>query len=96
MDRASALKEKVMANRANPIVLAQKVYDDRKEAEHKAWKSLAAYKFEMFGYWCAIWVHANKSIGDSGGVREPNPWSDLVKIAKNCPKAKLAAKKVGL
>lgn len=26
-----------------------------KDAEEKAWKSF--YKFQMFGYWAAIWVH---------------------------------------
>lgn len=29
------------------------------EAERKAWDALARYKFWMFGYWAAIWVHLN-------------------------------------
>ncbi len=48
------------------------------EAESKAWEALARYKFHMFGYWAAIWVHLNKI---SGGKR-PNPWKKLVGIAK--------------
>ncbi len=31
------------------------------EAEAKAWAALANYKFMMFGYWAAIWVHLNSS-----------------------------------
>lgn len=48
------------------------------EAEEKAWDSLARYKFQMFGYWAAIWVHLNKI----SNARRPNPWKDLVDIAK--------------
>lgn len=47
------------------------------EAEHKAWNSLSRYKFQMFGYWAAIWVHLNR-IGD---CRQPNPWAELVRLA---------------
>ena len=49
------------------------------EAETKAWDSLARYKFQMFGYWAAIWVHLNKI----GGFKRPNPWRELVKQAKS-------------
>lgn len=48
------------------------------EAESKAWDSLARYKFQMFGYWAAIWVHLNKL----SGRNEPNPWHSLVKQAR--------------
>ena len=48
------------------------------EAEAKAWDSLARYKFQMFGYWAAIWVHLNHI----GGYKRPNPWRDLVKQAR--------------
>ncbi len=47
-------------------------------AERKAWDALARYKFMMFGYWAAIWVHLNRI---SGQKRE-NPWRDLVREAK--------------
>lgn len=49
-----------------------------KEAEAKAHKALAGYKFQMFGYWAAIWVHLNKI----GGFRKPNPFSAYVKQAQ--------------
>lgn len=45
------------------------------EAERKANDSLKRYKFLMFGYWAAIWVHINR-IGD---FKKPNPWSKIVK-----------------
>ena len=48
------------------------------EAEQKAWDSLSRYKFQMFGYWAAIWVHLNRI----GGFRRNNPFTDIVKLAK--------------
>lgn len=48
------------------------------EAEEKAWNALARYKFMMFGYWAAIWVHLNNLSGE----RRPNPWKKVVAIAK--------------
>lgn len=47
-------------------------------AEAKAWDSLARYKFQMFGYWSAIWVHLNRV----GEFKRPNPWADLVHVAR--------------
>lgn len=46
-------------------------------AEAKAWDALGRYKFQMFGYWAAIWVHLNRI----GGFKRPSPWRDLVKQA---------------
>jgi len=51
---------------------------DLNEAERKAWDSLAKYKFMMFGYWAAIWVHQNRI----SGARRPNPWISLVRRAR--------------
>jgi hypothetical protein len=48
------------------------------EAEKKAWTSLARYKFWMFGYWAAIWVHLNRISGEN----RSNPWGDLVRLAR--------------
>ena len=48
------------------------------EAEAKAWVSLARYRFQMFGYWAAIWVHLNRI----GGFGRSNPWASLVSDAK--------------
>lgn len=47
-------------------------------AEAKAHKSLARYKFQMFGYWAAIWVHLNKI----GEFKKPNPFAVYVKQAR--------------
>ncbi|KKN62612.1 hypothetical protein LCGC14_0510230 [marine sediment metagenome] len=49
------------------------------EAEKKAWKSLARYKFQMFGYWAAIWVHLNRI----GHFKRPNPFRNLVILASD-------------
>lgn len=48
------------------------------EAETKAWDALARYKFLMFGYWAAIWVHLNRI----SGLKKPNPWRQLVQVAR--------------
>lgn len=50
----------------------------RKEAEIKAWQSLARYKFMMFGYWAAKWTDYNRLCPKP----LPNPFSELVKKAK--------------
>jgi hypothetical protein len=47
-------------------------------AEQKAWDSLARYKFTMYGYWAAIWVHLNRI----GHCNRPNPWAGLVRSAR--------------
>lgn len=49
------------------------------EAEEKAWDALSRYKPMMFGYWCAIWTHLNRI----SGQKRPNPWRQLVQMAKN-------------
>ena len=50
----------------------------KQEAYESAIDSLARYKFMMFGYWAAIWVHLNQ-IDDN---KEPNPFRDLVQKAR--------------
>ena len=50
-----------------------------REAETKAWDSLARYKFQMFGYWAAIWVHLNR-LRDKPAK---NPFAAIVKAARN-------------
>jgi hypothetical protein len=47
-------------------------------AERKAWDALSRYKFQMFGYWAAIWVHLNRI----AKAKRPNPWIELVKHAR--------------
>ncbi len=48
------------------------------EAERKAIDALARYKFWMFGYWAAIWVHLNRL----RAVPQPNPFKPLVQAAR--------------
>lgn len=55
-----------------------KLLKELDEAEHKAWDALSRYKFQMFGYWAAIWVHLNRI----GGFNKPNPWRNIVKMAR--------------
>lgn len=62
-----------LLNWANTSIL-----DALHEAEVKAWNSLSRYKFSMFGYWSGIWVHLNRISGE----RFPNPWKNLVDIAR--------------
>lgn len=55
-----------------------------KEQEIKAWRSLAGYKFWMFGYHCGQWVSLNKFLSN----KQTNPFRVLVQIAKNQVKRK--------
>jgi hypothetical protein len=53
------------------------------EAERKAWDSLARYKFQMFGYWAAIFVHLNRLLADVCNTKpRPNPWAYVVRVAQ--------------
>lgn len=61
------------------------------EAQKKAWDSLARYKFQMFGYWAAIWVHLNRI----GGFKRPNPWKGLVKTARIQPRENVDTRRQG-
>lgn len=56
----------------------EKLLIEMDEAEVKAWDALARYKFWMFGYWAAIWVHLNRI----SGLKKPNPWRTLVDMAR--------------
>ena len=66
----------------NPIDVAmatrERIEQDLNEAEEKAHKNLALYKFMNFGYWAAIWTHLNRV----GNFHRPNPFSDYVKLAR--------------
>lgn len=54
------------------------IEQERDEAEKKAIDALARYKFQMFGYWAAIWVHMNRLCAE----RKPNPFRAIVKSAR--------------
>lgn len=47
------------------------------EAERKAHDALGRYKFMMFGYWAAVWVHLNHI----GKLKKPNPFKPYVEMA---------------
>ncbi|SRR5258707_767067 len=56
----------------------ERLLDAMDEAEKKAIDSLTRYKFHMFGYWSAIWVHLNH-LSD---LRKPNPFRAVVLTAR--------------
>lgn len=60
------------------LTLAHDLQTDLDQAEAKAWDALARYKFMMFGYWAAIWVHQNRV----GRFKRQNPWKALVTLAR--------------
>ena len=60
------------------MVATQSLFDALDEAERKGWDSLSRYKFQMFGYWAAIWVHLNRI----AGTKRKNPWKSLVRSAR--------------
>jgi hypothetical protein len=62
----------------HPVQIATRVTCEIDEAEKKAWDALSRYKFQMFGYWAAIWVHLNRISGEN----RPNPWKKIVVIAR--------------
>jgi hypothetical protein len=63
------------------MITDQKLIAELDEAEVKAWDALSRYKFQMFGYWAAIWVHLNRISGE----KRPNPWKPLVLAARKNP-----------
>lgn len=51
-------------------------------AESQAFAALSRYKFIMFGYWAALWVHLNRI----SNLRRPNPFKELVSLARGISK----------
>lgn len=51
---------------------------ERDEAGIKAIDALARYKFMMFGYWAAVWVHLNRLCPS----RSPSPFKTIVQAAR--------------
>ena len=58
--------------------MVDRLRQEMKEAEIKAWEALSGYKFIMFGYHASRWVNYNKLL-DTG---QPNPFISLVKLAR--------------
>ena len=63
---------------SGPTRSAAELAHELDAAERRAWDSLGRYKFWMFGYHAAIWVHLNRI----GHFKRPNPWRDLVMVAR--------------
>jgi hypothetical protein len=59
-------------------VIDSRLEAELEDAEKKAIQALGRYKFQMFGYWAAIWVHLNRI----GGFKRPNPFKSLVAQAR--------------
>ena len=53
--------------------------EHKQEAYERAIDSLSRYKFMLFGYWAAIWVHLNQIDAN----KEPNPFRQLVEKARD-------------
>lgn len=54
------------------------IKEAKTEAKYKAIDALSRYKFVMFGYWAAVWVHLNKL----DNKKEANPFRYLVSEAR--------------
>lgn len=50
----------------------------RDDAAAKAIDALSRYKFAMFGYWAAIWVHLNRICP----AKQPSPFRHIVAAAR--------------
>lgn len=70
-----------MSAEADAALVVIQVLEKRDQAELKAWKSLAGYKFYMFGYWAAAWVKYNALLPKD--AKRPSPFSDLVHDARD-------------
>src|SRR5690349_2413107 len=75
----------IPANPAEPDPFDVRIKDKMLEAEMKAWDALSRYKFLMFGYWAAIWVHYNKLLPK----KQESPFRSIVRFAKNYLKQNL-------
>ena len=60
------------------IYALEEVKRDMDRAQEQAWRSLARYKFWMFGYHAAKWVTLNHVLPQP----RPNPFTELVKLAR--------------
>jgi hypothetical protein len=61
------------------LLLKRSPESERDEAARKAIDSLARYKFMMFGYWAAVWVHMNRL----AATKTASPFQDIVRAARN-------------
>ncbi|RWK12499.1 hypothetical protein [Mesorhizobium sp.] len=69
---------KPLSDRFKLDALIDDLADDLKALREGRISVRDVYKFQMFGYWAAIWVHLNRI----GEFKRNNPWRDLVKEAR--------------
>lgn len=81
-DLGKAVLENAHKEEAEKFAAREAIKAARREAEAKAIDALARYKFQMFGYWAACWVHANSMAKAAGMEVEPSPFWALVKLAE--------------
>lgn len=62
---------------------AELIDHERDVARDKAIGALAGYKFMMFGYWAAVWVHLNRL----APTKQPSPFRELVHAARRISRA---------
>lgn len=67
--------------------LRDRLVNAMEEAEREAWDSLTRYKFQMFGYWAAAWMHLNRV----GRFKKPNPFRSVVAEARRVEASKECA-----
>lgn len=58
--------------------MEEKLQGEKQNAYEQAIDSMTRYKFMMFGYWAAIWVHLNNLSNE----KEPNPFKPFVHQAR--------------
>ena len=63
-----------------------RIKEAKAEAFETAIDSLARYKFMMFGYWAAIWVHLNQLDAD----KEHNPFKELIEKAREIQRQEIS------
>ena len=63
---------------AAPLEVAMELEQKLEEEERKAWGALSRYKFLMFGYHSAVWVHLNSMLP----AKRANPFRKLVDVAR--------------
>ena len=59
--------------------MKDKIVEEMRDAEQKAWEALAGYKFIMFGYHASRWVNYRQLLGEN----VPNPFRELIRVAQN-------------
>lgn len=79
-DPADEERLEILGDDVTLEIMIETICEARDSAERKAWKSLAGYKFEMFGYWASSWVKYNQLLPK--GRRSGNAFKRAVELAR--------------